>query len=95
MTRKKAAKKTPTEFFFDCSCGARVRVFELGERGYMGHCAGCGSLTFFHNSQLLERLRYGAQLCPHHPERKPCPGGDTTWCKVCRVRTFYYNSGGE
>jgi hypothetical protein len=23
---------------------------------------------------LLERIKFGRQLCPHHPERKPCPG---------------------
>jgi hypothetical protein len=47
---------------------------ELDEKGYMAHCAGCGALTFFHNPVLLERIKFGGQLCPHHPERKPCPG---------------------
>lgn len=92
MARKKAAKKKPTVFFIDCPCGAKARVFELGEKGYMAHCPGCGTLTFFHNPQLLERLRFGGHLCPHHPEGKPCPGGHTTWCPICRVRTFYYDS---
>ncbi len=84
-------KKIPTEFFLDCSCGAKGQVFEL-ERGYMTHCPGCGTMTFFHNQQLLERVRLGGQLCPHHPECKPCPGGSTSWCPVCRVRTFHYDS---
>ena len=95
MARKKAAKKTPTEFSLDCSCGAKAGVFAL-ERGFMGHCVSCGSITFFDNPALLERLRFGGQLCPHHLEQKPCRGGQTTWCPVCRVRTFYYDSrGGE
>ncbi len=93
MARKKMTKKIPTEFFLDCSCGAKAQIFSLGDRGYMAHCPGCGMITFFHSPQLLERLRFGGQLCPHHPERKPCPGGHTTWCSICRVRTFYYDSG--
>ena len=92
MAKKKATGKKATEFFLDCSCGARAQVFELGEKGYLAHCAGCGSLTFFHNPVLLERLRFGGQLCPHQPEQKPCAGGHTTWCPVCRVRSFYYSS---
>ena len=95
MARKKSTKKTPIEFFLDCSCGAKAQIFSLGEKGFMSHCIGCGAMTFFHDPVLLERLRLGGQLCPHHPERKPCPGGHTSWCPICRVRTFYYNSGGE
>jgi len=91
MARKKAKKKIPTGFSIDCRCGEKAPVFEL-ERGYMGHCANCGAVTFFDNPALLERLRFGAQLCPHHLELKPCRGGHTTFCKVCRVRSFYYNS---
>lgn len=94
MPRKKAAKKKPTDFSLDCPCGAKAPIFEL-ERGFMAHCADCGAITFFDNAQLLERLRFGGQLCPHHLEHKPCRGGYTTWCPICRVRTFYYDSGGE
>ncbi len=93
MPRKKAAKKTPTEFSLDCPCGAKALIFEL-ERGYMAHCVACGAITFFDNPALLGRLRYGGQLCPHDPKPKPCRGGHTTWCPVCRIRIFYYNSGG-
>jgi len=93
MGKKKATKKKATEFFLDCPCGAKAQVFELGDKGFMAHCPGCGSLTFFHNPQLLQRLGFGGQLCPHQPEQKPCPGGDTSWCPICRVRTFYYNRG--
>ena len=88
MAKKKATKKKPTELVIDCRCGAKARVFEL-EKGFMAHCPGCGALTFFHNPELLERLRFGGQLCPHRPEPKPCPGGSTTWCPTCRTRTFY------
>jgi len=88
MNKKKPTRKKPTEVVIDCRCGARSRVFELA-KAYMAHCPGCGALTFFHNPELLERLRLGGQLCPHQPEPKPCPGGATTWCPICRVRTFY------
>lgn len=91
MARKKAAKKKPTEFSLDCPCGGKAPIFEL-ERGYMAHCPDCGAITFFDNPALLERLRFGGQLCPHHPEQKPCRGGSTSFCKVCRVRTFYYDN---
>jgi len=91
MARKKVIKKKPTEFSLDCPCGARAPVFEL-ENGYMAHCADCGSVAFFKNPQLLERLRYGGQICPHNPEAKPCRGGHTTWCSVCRVRRFFYDT---
>jgi hypothetical protein len=92
MTKKKTTKK-PTNFSLTCGCGAKVPVIELGDgKGYMGHCAGCGALTFFHNSSLLTRLSYGGQLCSHDPERKPCPGGSTSWCDTCRVRIFFRHS---
>jgi len=58
MARRKATKRKLMELVLDCRCGAKGRVFEL-EKGYMAHCPGCGSLTFFHNPQLLERLRFG------------------------------------
>ena len=92
MAKKRATKKRPTEFYLHCACGAKARVLELGEKGFMAHCPACGSLTFFHDPELLERLRFGIQLCPHHLEQKPCPGGHTTWCPICRVRTFYRDS---
>lgn len=94
MPRKKSVKKTPTEFTLDCPCGEKAVIFAL-ERGYMGHCVNCGSIVFFDNPALLERLRFGGQLCSHHPKPKPCRGGHTTFCKVCRVRSFYYNMRGE
>ena len=64
MPGKKSTRKTPTEFFLDCSCGARAQVFSLGDRGYMSHCPGCGTMTFFHNPQLLERLHLGGSALP-------------------------------
>lgn len=94
MVKKKTAKRKPVELVLDCRCGAKAPIFEL-EKGFMGHCAGCGLLTFFHNPQLLERVRLGGQLCPHHLEQKPCPGGYTAWCPTCRVRTFYHDSSKE
>jgi len=88
MVKKKPTNRKPTGLGLECRCGAVASVVEL-ERGYMVHCVACGSLTFFHNPQLLERIRLGGQICPHQPEQKPCPGGYTTWCPACRIRTFY------
>lgn len=88
-------RKKLTEFRLHCPCGARAPVFTVGDR-YMAHCAGCGAITFWGNPALLERLRYADQICTHHPERRACRGGWTTWCPRCRVRTFYYQAeGGE
>ncbi len=92
MARRKTAKKRTTEFTVDCTCGEKANVFQL-ERGFMAHCLNCGAVTFFDNPQLLERLRLGGKLCHHQIEPRPCRGGHTTWCPICRVRAFYYHSG--
>lgn len=84
------AKKKLTEVKLGCTCGAMAPVFDIGGKGYMAQCAGCGSTTFFRSPALLERLRYGNTMCPHHPPVTPCKTGFTTWCRICRVRTFYY-----
>ena len=93
MAKKKATVKKPTEFSLNCPCGEKARVFER-KKGYMAHCLSCGSITFFDNPQLLERLNYGGNLCHHPLERKICQGGHTTWCPLCRVRTFFYDQRG-
>jgi hypothetical protein len=87
---KKKAKKNLTEFSVDCNCGEKAPVFEL-EKGYMVHCSGCGAVTFFANPALLKRLGFGGKLCHHKLEAKPCRGGHTTWCSLCRIRTFCYD----
>lgn len=84
------AKKKLTEFKLGCACGAMAPVFDIGEKGYMAQCVGCGSTTFFRSPTILQRLRYGNTACPHHPPVKPCKTGFTSWCRICRVRTFYY-----
>ena len=94
MVKKKMVKKKQTNFSTDCPCGAKVPIFELA-RGYMAHCLNCGAITFFDNPQLLERLRLGGSLCHHRLEQKPCRGGYTTWCGICRVRTFHYEREGQ
>jgi hypothetical protein len=91
MVKRKATKKTATEFYLNCPCGEKARIFEL-EKGYMAHCLNCGAVTFFDNPQLLERLHFGGNLCHHQLDPKPCQGGHTTWCPTCRIRTFYYDS---
>ena len=96
MTKKKTKKKAEkrlTEFSTGCDCGENAPVFEL-EKGYMVHCPNCGAVTFFHNPALLLRLRFGGKLCSHQLEAKPCRGGHTTWCSLCRIRTFHYDRGG-
>ncbi len=84
-------KKKVTEYSLDCNCGSKAAVFEL-EKGYMAHCPDCGAVTFFDNPMLLQRLRFGGKLCPHQLEKKPCRGGHTTWCPICRIRSFEYGS---
>ena len=90
MIKKKNSGKKLIELTLDCPCGEKAKVFER-KRGYMAHCLNCGAITFFENSQLLERLRFGAKLCPHELVNQPCRGGHTTWCPLCRVRSFYYH----
>jgi len=84
------AKKQLTDLRMRCRCGATASVFKLQNGRFMAHCPDCGSLTFFSNPVLLERLRNDLPLCPHDPEVKPCRGGTTAWCQRCRVRAFYY-----
>jgi hypothetical protein len=88
------AHKQHTDLSMRCHCGAAAPIFRLKGGRFMGHCPDCGSLAFFSNPVLLERVRHGARLCPHDLERKPCRGGWTTWCPRCRVRTFYYEAPG-
>jgi transcription elongation factor Elf1 len=92
VVRKKASSKTLMELALICPCGEKAKVFERNKKGYMAHCLSCGAITFFDNPQLLERIRFGGKLCPHQLEEKPCRGGHTTWCSLCRIRTFYYHS---
>ena len=89
MPKNKRTKK-PTGFSLDCVCGSKAAIFEL-EKGYMAHCPSCGAVTFFDNPILLKRVEFGGKLCPHQLEKKPCRGGHTTWCPVCRVRSFIYD----
>jgi len=84
------AKKKLTEFKLGCNCGAMAPVFDIGEKGYMAQCTGCGSTTLFRSPAILERLRDGNTACLHHAPVVPCKTGFTSWCRICRVRTFYY-----
>ncbi|MBI4282139.1 MAG: hypothetical protein HY672_01450 [Chloroflexi bacterium] len=87
-------QKKLTEHRVACECGAKAAVFQLAGGRFMAHCVACGSLCFFDNPILLERLSQGGDLCHHTVERRPCRGGWTTWCRRCRVRRFYYDGGG-
>jgi len=50
-------------------------VYSPSRKRLHGSLPGCGALTFFRNSDLLERLNYGGSLCTHKLELKPCTGG--------------------
>jgi hypothetical protein len=85
------AKKTKTEFSMACQhCGAKMPIYALKNGRFMAQCFGCGQIMFG-PGPLLERLKYGDTVCPHKPELKPCKGGSTTWCPLCRVRAFVYS----
>lgn len=92
MAKEKAkAKETTrkkTEFMLACDCGAKARVYETAGDKFYARCPGCGKVTFGSNTDLLERLKYGGSLCPHHPAVVPCKRGFTSWCPLCRIRTF-------
>lgn len=83
------AKKKATEFKVRCLCGALAPVFDLGEKGYMVQCVGCGATGFIRVPAVLERLRYGDTICPHNPPVLPCKRGYTSFCPRCRIRWFY------
>jgi len=91
MAAKKEKKRT--EYNLRCNeCGALASVFALGNSRWFSHCPGCGKMWFGSNPDLLERLKYSEAVCLHNPPRKPCKGGYTTWCPLCRIRTFSYVS---
>ncbi len=71
-------------------CGSKMpaRLLKGGSR-FSAHCYGCG-LQMFGPGLLLERLEYVDTVCPHTPELKPCKRAFTSWCPICRVRTFAY-----
>lgn len=78
-----------TDLFVPCVCGSKARVTK-SKHGFYAHCLSCGKLFFWKNSSLTERISLGGQLCAHKLEAQPCKGGFTTWCPICRVRTFSY-----
>ena len=79
--------KVKTGLFIQCPCGSKAAVFESKSR-YYAHCVGCGRISFWANPQLTEKIRLGGQLCSHKPPAKDCKGGKTSFCQICRVRTF-------
>lgn len=81
-------QKIKTDFFIDCSCGAKSAVFENKDGKWYTHCVNCGRLTFWSNPMLTERLKFGGKLCPHNIEVRNCRSGRTSFCKICRVRVF-------
>jgi len=89
MTGKRVKKRT--EYNIRCDeCDAKVSVFASGNNRWFSHCAGCGKMWFGSNPDILERLKHSESVCFHKPPRKPCKGGYTTWCPLCRIRTFSY-----
>jgi len=73
------AKKTKTDLYLDCPCGARSPVFQGKDSKWFSHCINCGRLTFWSNPMLTERLKYGGKLCPHNPEVRDCRNGKTSF----------------
>ena len=82
------AKKTRTDLYLDCPCRARSPVFQGKDSKWFGRYINCGRLTFWFNSMLAERLKYGGRLCPHNPEVRDCNNGKTSFCELCRTRVF-------
>lgn len=72
-----------------CPCGSMAGLFE-GHKGYYAHCLACGAMTFFKSETIIERIKAGSKtICNHKIELKDCKGGGQTgWCKKCRVRFF-------
>jgi hypothetical protein len=83
------AKKTKTDYTMSCECGARLLIYKIKNEQFFARCFGCGQVTFGPIS-LLERLKFTDKICPHHPEKKHCKGGMTTWCPLCQIRCFIY-----
>ena len=83
-----------TGLFVSCACGSKASVVETGW-GYYCHCLHCGRLSFFKSDAVLEKIKLGGPLCSHAPELKPCKGGQTSWCNLCRIRTFLPTGGKE
>lgn len=72
-------------------CGAVISIHLVkGGRRFYAHCTGCGRMQFG-PAESLERLTAGAlYVCTHGVELTPCKRGFTSWCPICRVRTFTY-----
>ena len=71
-------------------CGAQMAIrLTKGERRFYAHCPGCGRMQFG-PAQSVARLDYSDAICQHSIERTPCKRGFTSWCPICRVRTFTY-----
>ncbi len=80
-----------TGLFLPCPCGAKAGVWESSRGFWWAHCPNCGRMVFWRNKAHTEKLKFGAKsICPHEPELKPCKNEQTltSWCKLCRVRTF-------
>ena len=72
-------------------CGAKMSVHLVKSgRRFSAHCYGCG-LHMFGPTPLLERLEHTDIVCRHNPALEPCKRGYTSWCPLCRIRTFAYS----
>jgi hypothetical protein len=82
------AKKTRTDLYLDCLCGARSPVFQGKDSKWVSHYINCGRLTFWSNPMLTERLKYGGRLCPHNPEVRDCKNGKTSLLRAMQNQGF-------
>jgi hypothetical protein len=64
-------------------------VYMVKDDRFMTHCFGCGQIMFG-PSPLLERLKFSDYICPHNSAKTPYKGGWTSWCSLCRMRSFFY-----
>lgn len=72
----------------DCGAEMSIRLTKGGKRFY-AHCPGCGRMQFG-SAESLVRLDYTDTVCNHGVELTACKRGFTSWCPICRVRTFIY-----
>lgn len=71
-----------------CQVWMSIRLIK-GGKSYFAHCRGCGRIQFG-PAYLLDRLKHETIICPHDVTLIKCKGGLTSWCPICRVRTFIY-----
>ena len=68
-------------------CGAVAGAFQKGD-GYWSHCLNCGSIWFWKNPAITDRVAHGHPVCIHNPPVQEVRRGYMRNCAICRVRMF-------